>query len=99
MSSVEVEQATIDHLEFDVLCEVVILGVRHTGPVPHLAGDPERCRKPASGWLECRMCGSTAPVCGEHARTVMAMPNLGCAKCGRTGRGSYLFRFVPMGGD
>lgn len=92
------EQTSVDHLDFDVVCQVrVVPMVRILGTILPIGRTSKECGDPAVAFITCRTCGKGAGVCRAHLETVAAAPAVGCPPCGATGPLEDVYDVVTIG--
>jgi len=81
----------IDHLDFEVICEV---SERHPG------GEWVKCHRPAVSYGRCRRCGHLDPTCAHHVAVARnPLVSITCPRCKATGPAPDLYEFIPLEGN
>lgn len=93
-----VDEDAIEHLDFDLVCELRLEFLLLVAGVPVSFGKTAPCGEAAIATMVCNICGLENLVCASHRARVASDPNCFCMRCKTKAHGSVLYRFTTLPG-
>ena len=94
---VDLDLESIEHLDFDLQCELRLAQVIHLlGFVIVQGHATKRCEEPAVGMIRCRGCAASGWCCETHRAQLTGLATAICSTCRRVGRGVDVYEFEPL---